>query len=74
MLISNLNQQMYEEKKTSFLLDPLDSVQAYEEQGKNISHETQYEKGMKALNSLGHVEKMTAIEGNSSFIFMKMFK
>lgn len=47
-----------------FLLDPTDSVHAYEEAGKINSRESQYEKGMKALASLGHVEQMTAIEGN----------
>ncbi|XP_066586992.1 putative E3 ubiquitin-protein ligase UBR7 [Prorops nasuta] len=53
---------MYEEKRISFLLDSTDSVQAYEEAGKLHYRESQYEKGMKALASLGHVEQLNAIE------------
>lgn len=49
-----------------FLLDPTDSVHAYEEAGKINSQESQYEKGMKALASLGRVEQLTAIEGKST--------
>lgn len=45
-----------------FLLDPTDSVHAYEEAGKINNHESRYEKGMKALASLGRVEQLTAIE------------
>lgn len=40
----------------------MDSVQAYEEAGKAKKNETGYEKGMKALASLGHVEQLNAIE------------
>lgn len=54
--------ELYREKNIAFLLDPTDSVHAYEEAGKINSRESQYEKGMKALASLGHVEQMTAIE------------
>ena len=61
---------MYEEKHVTFLLDPLDPVMVYEEQGKNVIHETQYEKGMKALNSLDHVQKITAIEGELDFVLI----
>lgn len=53
--------QIYEDNLVIFLLDPLDSVQAYEEAGKANKIETQYEKGMKALASLGHVEQLNAI-------------
>ncbi|OXU29116.1 hypothetical protein TSAR_004900 [Trichomalopsis sarcophagae] len=53
--------KIYEENSVSYLLDPLDSVQAYEEAGKANKNETQYEKGMKALASLGHVEQLNAI-------------
>ncbi|XP_078042398.1 putative E3 ubiquitin-protein ligase UBR7 [Augochlora pura] len=53
---------LYREKKITFLLDPTDSVHAYEEAGKVYSRESQYEKGMKALASLGRVEQLTAIE------------
>ncbi|XP_011495508.1 PREDICTED: putative E3 ubiquitin-protein ligase UBR7 [Ceratosolen solmsi marchali] len=53
---------VYEENAVDFLLDPLDSVQVYEEAGKVGKKETQYEKGMKALASLGHVQQLNAIE------------
>lgn len=62
--------QLYREKNIAFLLDPTDSVHAYEEAGKINSRESQYEKGMKALASLGHVEQMTAIEGNLLKIYL----
>lgn len=62
-----------------FLLDSKDSVQAYEEAGKLNKQESQYEKGMKALASMGHVQKLTAIEGKTykvtiilSYIFLEM--
>lgn len=55
--------QLYNAKDIAFLLDPKDSVQAYEEAGKMNKQESQYEKGMKALASMGHVQKLTAIEG-----------
>lgn len=54
---------MYNTKDVAFLLDPKDSVQAYEEAGKMNKKESQYEKGMKALASLEHVQQLTAIEG-----------
>ncbi|KAF3421970.1 hypothetical protein E2986_12489 [Frieseomelitta varia] len=54
--------ELYREKHIAFLLDPTDSVHAYEEAGKINSRESQYEKGMKALASLGRVEQLTAIE------------
>ncbi|CAD6207537.1 GSCOCG00010215001-RA-CDS [Cotesia congregata] len=54
--------KLYKEQQVSFLLDPTDSVQAYEEAGKVGSSESQYEKGMKALASLGHVQQVNAIE------------
>lgn len=53
---------LYNAKDIAFLLDPKDSVQAYEEAGKMNKQESQYEKGMKALASMGHVQKLTAIE------------
>lgn len=53
---------MYQKEGLDFLLDPTDSVHAYEEAGKVNRHETQYEKGMKALASLGRVEQLNAIE------------
>lgn len=48
-------------------MDPTDSVHAYEEAGKINSQESQYEKGMKALASLGRIEQLTAIEGRVDF-------
>ncbi|CAL7943977.1 unnamed protein product [Xylocopa violacea] len=54
--------ELYRNKHIMFLLDPSDSVHAYEEAGKINRRESQYEKGMKALASLGHVEQLTAIE------------
>lgn len=54
--------KMYKEQDILFLLDPKDSVQAYEEAGKITKRESQYEKGMKALASLDHIQQMTAIE------------
>ncbi|XP_033354693.1 putative E3 ubiquitin-protein ligase UBR7 isoform X2 [Bombus vosnesenskii] len=54
--------ELYREKHIAFLLDPTDSVHAYEEAGKINSRESRYEKGMKALASLGRVEQLTAIE------------
>lgn len=54
---------MYNAQDVAFLLDPKDSVQAYEEAGKVNKKESQYEKGMKALASLEHVQQLTAIEG-----------
>lgn len=53
---------LYQEKGLKFLLDPTDSVHAYEEAGKINRQESQYEKGMKALASLGRVEQLNAIE------------
>ncbi|XP_015585844.1 putative E3 ubiquitin-protein ligase UBR7 [Cephus cinctus] len=53
---------MYKENELEFLLDPMDSVQAYEEAGKDNKRESQYERGMKALASLDHVQQLTAIE------------
>lgn len=55
--------QVYNTKDVAFLLDPKDSVQAYEEAGKVNKKESQYEKGMRALASLEHVQQLTAIEG-----------
>ena len=46
-----------------FLLDPADSVQVYEEAGKANRRESQYEKGLKALASLDHVQQINVIEG-----------
>ncbi|XP_063986306.1 putative E3 ubiquitin-protein ligase UBR7 [Diachasmimorpha longicaudata] len=54
--------KMYEKENISFLIDPTDSVQAYEEAGKLVRSESAYERGMKALASLDHVQQVNAIE------------
>ncbi|KAK0181057.1 hypothetical protein PV327_003374 [Microctonus hyperodae] len=54
--------KIYATENITFLLDPTDSVQAYEEAGKSARCESQYEKGMKALASLDHVQQVNAIE------------
>lgn len=56
---------MYKEQNILYLLDRLDSVQAYEEAGQLNQRESQYEKGMKALASLDRVQQLNAIEGKS---------
>ncbi|XP_071454689.1 putative E3 ubiquitin-protein ligase UBR7 [Hetaerina americana] len=53
---------MYEELKISFLTDEDDPVQVYEEAAKAKEHGSQYEEGMRALSSLGHVQKVEAIQ------------
>ncbi|KAK5643216.1 hypothetical protein RI129_007061 [Pyrocoelia pectoralis] len=58
--------RMYEEEKVMFLLDPQDTVQVYEEKGKEKARELeekQQENGMKFLNSLNRVPLMEAIAG-----------
>lgn len=72
MLYFFLFLQLYNEKGIAFLLDPKDSVQAYEEAGKMNKQESQYEKGMKALASMGHVQKLTAIEGKIQIILIDL--
>lgn len=59
---------MYETENVSYLIDPTDSVQAYEEAGKLVRSESAYERGMKALASLDHVQQVNAIEGNFMII------
>ncbi|XP_014236038.1 putative E3 ubiquitin-protein ligase UBR7 [Trichogramma pretiosum] len=55
--------KLYNDEGVSYLIDPLDSVESYEEAGKAKLKESQYEKGMKALSSLNHVQQVNAIEG-----------
>nr|CAG4651906.1 EOG090X07TK [Triops cancriformis] len=54
---------VYSAEKVSFLTDKEDTVQAYEEHGKEArkARGTQYERGMKALSSLGHVQQIEAL-------------
>ena len=63
---------MYKENEVEFLLDPTDSVQAYEEAGKANNRESQYEKGMKALASLDHVQQVNVIEGKIDKKFLTL--
>ncbi|XP_046388838.1 putative E3 ubiquitin-protein ligase UBR7 [Ischnura elegans] len=53
---------MYTELKVEFLNDEEDPVQVYEEAAKAKEHGSQYEEGMRALSSLGHVQKIEAIQ------------
>ncbi|KAG8236039.1 hypothetical protein J437_LFUL015417 [Ladona fulva] len=53
---------LYEVEKVSFLLDKDDPVQVYEEEGKAKDSASQYEEGLRALSSLGHVQKVDAIQ------------
>ncbi|KAL0267397.1 UNVERIFIED_CONTAM: hypothetical protein PYX00_009681 [Menopon gallinae] len=55
--------KMYEEKKLSFLLNEMDTVQYYEKKNQENAKESQYEKGLKALSSLDRVKQVEAIEG-----------
>ncbi|KAK4886651.1 hypothetical protein RN001_002922 [Aquatica leii] len=58
--------KIYEEENVMFLLDPQDTVQVYEEKGKEKAREfeeKQQENGMKYLNSLNRVPLMEAIAG-----------
>ncbi|XP_047003014.1 putative E3 ubiquitin-protein ligase UBR7 isoform X1 [Schistocerca americana] len=54
---------MYESEGVLFLLDEKDTVQAYEAEGSGTETESQYERGMRALSSLGRVQQVEAIEG-----------
>ncbi|KAF5274262.1 hypothetical protein FQR65_LT04380 [Abscondita terminalis] len=58
--------RVYEEEHVMFLLDPQDTVQVYEEKGKEKAREfeaKQQENDMKFLNSLNRVPLMEAIAG-----------
>lgn len=52
---------LYESFKVSFLLDPEDSAAHYEERGRNVAKESSYEKGIKALSSIGRTQQIDAI-------------
>uniref|UniRef100_A0A1B0D1C4 Uncharacterized protein n=1 Tax=Phlebotomus papatasi TaxID=29031 RepID=A0A1B0D1C4_PHLPP len=52
---------MYSELKVEFLLDLDDTVQSYEEHGKNKVKESDYERGMRALSSMDHSRQIDAI-------------
>lgn len=52
----------YSDLKVEFLIDLEDRAQYYEEQGKFKANKTsQYENGLRALSSLGHVQQIDAI-------------
>lgn len=46
----------------TYLLDPFDTVQEYEKVSKAKDNESLHEKGMKALDTLGHVQKLNVID------------
>ncbi|GFU16421.1 putative E3 ubiquitin-protein ligase UBR7 [Nephila pilipes] len=52
---------MYGMLKCEFLLNPDDTIQAYEEQGKGRSKESQYDQGLSALGRLDRVRQMEAV-------------
>lgn len=62
-------QDLYKNAGVSYLIDPLDTVQAYEEEGemkRNKSHSgpgsgSGYEQGMKALSTLDRIKQVEAI-------------
>ncbi|CAM1292461.1 UBR7 (predicted) [Pycnogonum litorale] len=56
--------KLYEDHKITFLLDPEDTVHAYEEQGKSSqTNSTQYDRGMSALKKMDRVKQVEAIHG-----------
>ncbi|XP_055683187.1 putative E3 ubiquitin-protein ligase UBR7 [Lutzomyia longipalpis] len=54
-------QKAYKELKVEFLLELDDTVQSYEEHGKNKIKESDYERGMRALSSMDHTKQIDAI-------------
>ncbi|KAF8788958.1 putative E3 ubiquitin-protein ligase UBR7 [Argiope bruennichi] len=52
---------MYEKYQCVFLLNPDDTIQAYEERGKGGSKESQYDRGLSALGRLDRVKQMEAV-------------
>lgn len=56
---------MYKSKGVEFLIDPLDTVQEYEETGKSKRDKvgsSQYERGLQALSELDRVRQVEAIQ------------
>lgn len=66
---------LYSQAKVEFLLDLEDRAQYYEEQGKFKANKTsQYENGLRALSSLGHVQQIDAItEYNKMTVKLKEY-
>ncbi|XP_059613825.1 putative E3 ubiquitin-protein ligase UBR7 [Phlebotomus argentipes] len=54
-------QKIYAELKVVFLLDLDDTVQSYEEHGKNKAKESDYDRGMRALSSMDRTRQIDAI-------------
>lgn len=52
---------MYSNQKASFLLDPEDTVQFYEENGLKKVRETDYDRGLRALSSMERTQQIDAI-------------
>lgn len=53
--------QLYKDHAVEFLIDLEDTVHFYEEKGKLKNRETDFVRGMRALNSMGHVQKVDAL-------------
>lgn len=53
--------QIYESQKVSFLLDPEDTVQFYEENGLKKVVETDYERGIRAFSTMGRTQQIDAL-------------
>ncbi|KFM63331.1 putative E3 ubiquitin-protein ligase UBR7, partial [Stegodyphus mimosarum] len=49
-----------------YLLNPDDTIQAYEERGKGCATESQYDKGLSALSQMDRVKQMEAIRAYTS--------
>ena len=46
-----------------FLYDKSDTILAYEQRGKERQGPSQYDAGMRALSSMGHVQQVEALHG-----------
>ena len=56
---------MYKSKGVEFLIDPLDTVQEYEEAGKVRREKygsSQYERGLQALSEMDRIRQVEAIQ------------
>ena len=54
---------MYTEKKIEFLIDEEDTVDHYEQKGKQVARPSRNEQLMSALSSLDRVQQIEAITG-----------
>ncbi|KAG8178550.1 hypothetical protein JTE90_015920 [Oedothorax gibbosus] len=57
---------IYTKHNSEFLLDSNDTIQAYEERGKNVASRSQYDKGLDALSQLDRVKQMEAVRAYTS--------